>query len=108
MNNLPEYALILAAGKGSRMGSSTTHKVCFPVDGTPAILRALDVYRECGIRQNLVVVGTLAEQVIDTVGKAFPNTVFAYQPDANGTAGAIRAALNATPSMREDADIFIV
>ncbi|MBO5762980.1 MAG: NTP transferase domain-containing protein [Lentisphaeria bacterium] len=107
MNNLPEYALILAAGKGSRMGSSTTHKVCFPVDGTPAILRALDVYRECGIRQNLVVVGTLAEQVIDTVGKAFPNTVFAYQPDANGTAGAIRAALNATPSMREDADIFI-
>ena len=85
-SKIPEYALILAAGKGSRMGSATTHKVCFPVDGTPAILRALDVYRECGIRQNLVVVGTLAEQVIDTVGKAFPNTVFAYQPDANGTA----------------------
>ena len=106
-SKIPEYALILAAGKGSRMGSATTHKVCFPVDGTPAILRALDVYRECGIRQNLVVVGTLAEQVIDTVGKAFPNTVFAYQPDANGTAGAIRAALNATPSMPDDADIFI-
>lgn len=107
-NRQPEIALVLAAGKGSRMGLQTTPKVCLPVDGTPAIVRALQTYRECGIRQNLVVVGTMAGQVVDMVGRAFPNTAFAYQPRTDGTAGAVRAALWAVPLLSPDADILIV
>ncbi|MEA4861831.1 MAG: NTP transferase domain-containing protein [Victivallaceae bacterium] len=106
--NVPEYVIVLAAGKGSRMGSNSTHKVCFEIDGVPAIVRALDVYRQCGVTQNLVVVGQLAGQVVETVGKAFPNTVFAYQKEANGTANAVRSALEAMPSMPDDADILVV
>ncbi len=108
MSDTPDCVIVLAAGKGSRMGSETLHKVCFEIDGVPAVVRALDVYRQCGIRQNLVVVGSLAGQVVETVGSRFPNTVFAYQSVQNGTAGAVRAALTATPEMALDADILIV
>jgi N-acetylgalactosamine kinase len=91
MIRAPEFSIILAAGKGSRMQSSTCHKVCFPVDGVPAINRALDIYTKCGISRHIVVVGTMAGQVIETVGRAFPNVVFAYQAEASGTADAARA-----------------
>ena len=106
--NVPEYVIVLAAGKGSRMGSGSIHKVCFEIDGVPAVLRALEVYRQCGVKQNLVVVGQLAGQVVETVGKAFPNTVFAYQKEADGTAGAVRAALEALPAMPDDTNLLIV
>ncbi len=106
--NVPEYVIVLAAGKGSRMGSNSTHKVCFEIDGVPAVVRALEVYRQCGVAQNLVVVGQLAGQVVETVGKAFPNTVFAYQKEANGTADAVRSAVEAMPSMPDGADVLVV
>ncbi|MFA7230401.1 MAG: NTP transferase domain-containing protein, partial [Victivallaceae bacterium] len=69
----PEYTIVLAAGKGSRMGSEKVHKVCFEIDGIPAINRALKIYNDCGIKQHVVVVGSLAGQVIETVGGAFKN-----------------------------------
>ena len=101
------FSFILAAGKGSRMGSDTMPKVCFPINGIPAIQRALSCYEASGIKQHLVVVGTLAGQVIDCVTEKFPNTLFAYQRQANGTANAIRAALNAFPEMDPDANLLI-
>ena len=103
----PQYAIVLAAGKGSRMGSDTTHKVCYEVDGAPAINRALDVYRDLGVGQNLVVVGQLAAQVMETVTREFPNTCFAFQREATGTAGAVRAALNATPVMPGGSTVLV-
>ena len=37
----------------------------------------------------------MAGQVIETVGRAFPNVLFAYQAEASGTADAARAGLRA-------------
>lgn len=107
-NSVPDCVIVLAAGKGSRMGSDTTHKVCFKVDGVPAVVRALNTYKQCGVKQNLVVVGNLAGQVVEVVGSEFPNSIFAYQQATDGTAGALRAALNATPTMDAEADVLIV
>ena len=59
---VPDYVIILAAGKGSRMRSESCPKVCFKVNGIPAINRALQTYTECGIQQTVAVVGTLAEK----------------------------------------------
>ena len=42
----PEYTIILAGGKGSRMGSNTIPKVCFEIDGIPAVNRAKSVEDE--------------------------------------------------------------
>ena len=75
----PKYAIILAGGKGTRMRSANLHKVCFPIDGRPAINRALDTYKSCGISHHIVVVGAMAGQVIETVGKEHEGAIFAYQ-----------------------------
>ncbi len=46
-----EYSIILAGGKGTRMGSADLHKVCFEIDGKPSIVRAMDSYNNCGIKK---------------------------------------------------------
>ncbi len=93
MTRAPRFSIVLAAGKGSRMLSATCHKVCFPVDGVPAINRALAIYAGSGISRHIVVVGTMAGQVIETVSDAFPDVVFARQAEASGTADAARTGL---------------
>ncbi len=107
MIRAPRFSIILAAGKGSRMLSATCHKVCFTVDGVPAIDRALEVYTGCGIARHVVVVGTMAGQVIETVGRAFPNVVFAYQAEAWGTADAARVGLRALEGLDPEADLLL-
>src|SRR4051812_24787933 len=74
----PLHTIILAGGKGSRMRSRDRHKVCFEVDGVPAIVRAIDAYNLLGVVQNVVVVGEMAGQVVETVGRRFRNVVFVY------------------------------
>ena len=86
----PITTIILAAGKGSRMASADRHKVCFEINGRAAINRAIDTYRACGIERHIVVVGALAGQVIETVGKCHPGIIFAYQSELRGTGDAAR------------------
>jgi N-acetylgalactosamine kinase len=105
---VPQYSMILAAGKGTRMGSVTRHKVCFPVDGQPVIHRTLDIYEGCGIRQHILVVGFLADQVIETVGRRHENVIYTYQADPLGTAHAARQGLKALDGIEGDADVLLV
>lgn len=107
-NRSPDYTIILAAGKGSRMNSATIPKVCFPIDGVPAVNRAIAIYNSCGIKQHVLVVGTLAGQVIETVGDSFDNTVFAFQKEQRGTANAVRTALESMPNIDGNSDILLV
>src|SRR3954468_8736448 len=104
----PLYTIILAGGKGSRMRSRDRHKVCFEVAGVPAIVRAIDAYNRLGVVQNVVVVGDLAGQVVETVGSRFANVVFAYQPQARGTGDAARCGLQALNGVDERARVLVV
>lgn len=83
-------AMILCGGKGTRMNTQTTHKVCFDILGKPSILHAMERYEQAGISQFVCVVGNLAEQVMRTVSTVYPDTVFAFQPEPNGTGNAVR------------------
>ncbi|MCC6126362.1 MAG: NTP transferase domain-containing protein [Pirellulales bacterium] len=105
---VPSHTIILAAGKGTRMQSATLPKACFPVNGVPAINRALDIYNRCGIRHHTLVVGTLAGVVVETVGKAFDNVSFVYQKNAAGTADAARTGLAPFDARDDDADVLIL
>lgn len=66
------------------------HKVCAPIHGRPAILRAIDCYRRFGLDPIVAVVGSRAQNVMDTVTTAFPQVLFAFQPRRLGTGNAVR------------------
>ena len=87
--------VILAGGQGKRMGSAGLHKVCFPILGRPAIVRAIDTYKAAGLRRFLVVVGQMAEQVIETVSAVHPEVTFVHQARPLGTGHAAAVAARA-------------
>lgn len=84
--------IILAGGRGKRMASAKLHKVCFPIVGAPAIVRAIETYKKAGLRRFLVVVGQMADQVMATVAAKHPDVAFVYQPDPGGTGHAALVA----------------
>lgn len=104
----PFVTLVLAAGKGTRMGSSDTHKVCFKVLGTPVIVRALETFLFCGAQTNVVVVGQRAESVMAAVSGRFPDTLFAFQNEPRGTGHAARCGAALLERMRYDGDVLVV
>ena len=69
-------SIILAAGKGTRMGSPERQKVCFSIDGTPAIIRLLRTFSGCGIHSHIVVVGHGAEKVMKMVRAQVDNALY--------------------------------
>lgn len=87
--------VILAGGQGTRMASPRRHKVCFPILGRPAIVRAIETYKRAGLRRFIVVVGQMAGQVIATVAGAHPEVTFVYQAEPLGTGHAALVAAEA-------------
>lgn len=104
----PLFTIVLAAGKGRRMRNRYMHKVCFDIAGVPTIVRALDTFNRLGVLQNVVVVGDMAGQVVETVGERFSNVVFAYQAQALGTGDAARCGLQALAPVSDDARVLVV
>ena len=104
----PFVTIILAGGKGTRMGTSDKHKVCFEVLGVPVIIRALETYNLCGAMLNVVVVGSMAESVMVTVNRRFPGTPYAFQDKPMGTGDAARKGAELLERMRFDGDMLVV
>jgi len=104
----PFVTIILAGGKGTRMGSSDKHKVCFEVLGVPVIIRALETYNLCGAMLNVVVVGSMAESVMATVSRRFPGTPFAFQDRPLGTGDAARKGTELLERMRFEGNVLVV
>jgi N-acetylgalactosamine kinase len=90
------------------MRSASLQKVCSPIDGRPAINRAIEIYGACGIRHHVVVVGVLAGQVVETVGREFENVSFAYQREPLGTADAAAVGLRTVEANGYDGDVLLV
>ena len=101
-------SVMLCGGRGTRMRSRETHKVCFPVAGRAAINRALDVYEECGIRRHVVVVGVLGEQVVEEVTGEHEGVDFVYQLNPIGTGNAARQAAALLERVYYEGDVLVV
>ena len=104
----PFVTIVLAGGKGTRMGTSDKHKVCFDVLGVPVIIRALETYNLCGAMLNVVVVGSMAESVMATVSRRFPGTPYAFQDQPLGTGDAARKGAELLERMRFDGNVLVV
>ncbi|EMD84226.1 bifunctional UDP-N-acetylglucosamine diphosphorylase/glucosamine-1-phosphate N-acetyltransferase GlmU [Pacificimonas flava] len=102
MSQRPIAAIILAAGKGTRM-KSDLHKVLHPVGGRPMLLGLLDEMASIELRRVVVVVGAGADSVRQAAGRS--GVVFAHQTEQHGTA---HAALQARDALQDFAGDVLV
>jgi bifunctional UDP-N-acetylglucosamine pyrophosphorylase/glucosamine-1-phosphate N-acetyltransferase/UDP-N-acetylglucosamine pyrophosphorylase len=80
-------AIVLAAGKGTRMKSDLP-KVLVPVAGRPMLRYVLDALRAAGVTRQVVVVGYRAEHVREELRDA-ADVEFAEQTEQLGTGHAV-------------------
>lgn len=97
-------AIILAAGKGTRMKSDKA-KVIFELAGKPMIQRVVDTAMQLDCDKICVVVGHQKETVISTLDET-PNLMFADQSEQLGTGHAVMIAESCFKDF--DGDIFIL
>lgn len=89
-----DEALVLAAGKGTRMRSNLP-KVLHPLAGKPMLVRVLDALRAGGFPCPTAVVGYGAEAIEAAVGD---RCRYAIQTEQRGTGHAALVGLDALPS----------
>lgn len=87
-------AVILCAGKGSRMNDDSKSKVCFDCAGVPVIRRIIDNMKEAGVTRFVVVIGHQAYSVMDCLD-GVEGVVYAYQKEQKGTGHATLCGLKA-------------
>ena len=96
-------AVVLAAGKGTRLRPLTEDKpkALVEVDGTPIIEDVFDNLIEIGTTELVVVVGYLQEKIIERYGDSYRGVpiTYAHQREQLGLAHAI---LQAEPHVDED------
>ena len=99
-------AILLCAGKGTRMNDDSKSKVCFDCAGVPVIKRIISSMRQGGVSRFVVVVGHKAESVMACLDGE-PGVVSAYQKEQNGTGHAALCGLNALRSVGYSGPVVI-
>lgn len=84
---MTKQAIVLAAGKGTRMNSDLP-KVLFEVCDRPMICYVIDALERAGVERIIVVVGYQADRVRETLGDR-SNIIFAEQTEQLGTGHAV-------------------
>lgn len=109
----PLSAVVLAAGEGTRMRSSTPkplHRLC----GRPMVLHVLDALAELTVDRVVVVVGHGANEVQKAVQSELAGGLeieFVEQPEQRGTGDAVAVALTGFPDSfvdLEGADLLVI
>ncbi len=98
----PIAAVILAAGKGTRM-KSDLHKVLHPIAGRPMLMHLMDAVDALSPAKKVVVVGDKAEQLQAALGDTVE---FAVQEPQLGTGHAVQQAEEALKDF--DGDVLIL
>ncbi len=84
-------AVILAAGKGSRLKSTTTNKVTIPLGGKPMIQWSVENVRKAGVEEVVVVVGFARESVQAILGDT---VTYAVEEEQLGTGHATKIGVD--------------
>lgn len=98
-------AIILAAGKGTRMRSDLP-KVVHPVGGRAMVCAVVDACLRVGCGKVVVVVGYKQELVREALKGYGPEVVFAVQDEQLGTGHAVRCAAPAFEGT--DGEVFVL
>ncbi len=100
-------AVLLCAGKGSRMNDDSTNKVCFLVNGIPAVKRTVENMKKCGINKFVVVVGHKAEKVMECLS-SYKGICYAFQAEQKGTGNAALVGLETLKTLGYDGPALIL
>ncbi|MDB5273775.1 MAG: glmU [Chitinophagaceae bacterium] len=96
-------AILLAAGKGTRM-RSTLPKPIVPFQGKPIVAHLIDSFKQAGIQDIYLIVGHGAEEVKQTIGRGVH---YVYQKTQHGTADAVQHVRYARRWTNEDVFVFV-
>lgn len=99
-------AIILCAGKGSRMNDNSKSKVCFDCAGVPVIRRIIDNMKAAGVSRFIVVIGHQAYSVMNCLD-GVEGVVYAYQKEQKGTGHAALCGLKALSSMGYNGPVIV-
>ena len=91
-------AIILCAGKGTRMNDDSKNKVCFDCAGIPVIKRIIANMKEGGISRFVIVIGHQAYSVMDCLD-GVDGVIYAYQKEQKGTGDAALCGLKALKTL---------
>ncbi|MEO0630562.1 MAG: NTP transferase domain-containing protein [Planctomycetota bacterium] len=100
-------AIILAAGKGTRMKSDLP-KVCHLVGGRPMVCAVVDACIEAGCERVVAVVGYKQELVREALADYGDTVAYAEQHEQNGTGHAVRCAMPAFEAAGEETPVFVL
>ena len=98
----PKIAVVLAAGKGTRM-RSTLPKVLHYAAGRPLLSWVIEAARSAGCERILVIVGHGAEQVMKEIDGG--NIEWVLQKEQRGTGHAL---MQVEPHVPEEADLLVL
>ena len=101
MNDLA--AILLAAGKGTRINAEKTNKILIPLAGKPMISYSLDVIRKLKLKTILVVVGFKSREVKTALGNEL---IYVNQKRLMGTGHAVKVSLASLPNNIQDVIVF--
>ncbi|MCQ2396349.1 MAG: NTP transferase domain-containing protein [Lentisphaeria bacterium] len=101
MNTDNISAVILCAGKGTRMNDNSKNKVCFECGGMPVIRRIVDNMRAAGVHRFVLVVGHQAQSVMDAM-EGEEGIAYAYQAEQKGTGHAVQCGLKTLAALGFD------
>lgn len=90
MNLTHTAAVVLAAGRGTRMKAKTKNKVAFNLHGKPMVAHTVDHLIEAGVAQIITVVGFAADSVKVALGN---KVIYATQKEPLGTGDALKSAI---------------
>ena len=99
-------AILLCAGKGTRMGAAARSKVCFDCAGVPVIRRIIANMRAGGFARFVVVVGHHAQSVMDCLDGE-PGVLYAYQKEQKGTGHATQCGLRVLEEIGHAGDVVV-
>lgn len=96
-------AVILAAGKGTRLKSEILNKVVLKVGEKPMILHEVELLKDLHMTPIIVVVGFAKESVMNVLGT---QVEYVEQTEQLGTASAVKTALSKIP--RDVKNILVI
>lgn len=96
-----KYAVVLAAGQGTRM-KSNLYKVLHPVMGRPMVQHVMDQLQALQLNKIITIVGFGAEQVKEQLGS---NSAFVIQKEQLGTGHAVKQA---EPLLKDEEGVTLV